>query len=184
MKLLKILMLFVVMSVSAPLLASPTCSKTKYKLLDKTVSFGMSLGRAEEALKAKYQSQARIFQQRNFLIVDFHRPVNNLGKIFYLAINDKITRIMFSYSNDFTVNFGGTDNLFSAVFEKMQGAYGKAKDASYDDDASKAKVFWGSDNGAVLQLIGDNETIEVRVDCNALEEEAKAQRAKSVNFGF
>lgn len=166
--------------------ADNTCKSTKYKLIDNTVSFGMSQSSALSALRKKFSSKARIDQKMNFVFVNFRKPYNNLKMIVVLSREDKVTRLMFVYADEFAYSFGGSTELFKIMLKKMQDSYGDFSDSGYDQEDKKATIIWPKHNGASLTFMGSDKDGELsyRVDCDALEQEIKEKQKKSANFGF
>lgn len=163
-----------------------TCSSTKYKLIDDTVSFGMNIKDAERALKRKYGRKATIISpQTGLLAVMFKKaPVNNLSKIIYLAKDGKVTRVLFTYASSFIRTFGSNADMAVLMLSKLKERYGDFKDINQDKAKDKVTISWAEHGGAMLQLMADNDDVDLRIDCDALEREISAEASKKANFGF
>lgn len=186
MKITHILIAFAVL-LSAPLaLAEETCKSTPYKLLDGTVSIGTNHKTAESKVRRAFGGKGLITTPKeNLILVKFLTPHNNLDEIVYMSIGGKITRILFSYHNDFQAKFGGLVETFKVLMEKLKGTYGDFDDRSFDKAKGKATFIWPRKGGASLTLIATEPNgLVLRVDCDALEDELKAKQAGSANFGF
>lgn len=165
--------------------ADSTCSSTKYVLLNNTVSFGMTIEQAKSALERKYKGKANVLSPKEgFLVVAFHNPQNNVSRMVLFAINGKITRQLFTYSDQFIRKFGGNAEMFVAMVGKLTEKYGERAGQSFDQDEDKATFNWSRQGGATLQVMASKSTVDLRIDCDDLEDQIKAQTTKSANFGF
>lgn len=166
--------------------ADNTCKDTKYKLIDNTVTFGMSQSRAFDELKKKFSSVGSVRKKMNFIFVNFNNSYNNLKTIVVLSLENKVTRVMFVYSQEFTYKLGGVTELFKIMLKKMQDSYSSYEDMGYDEENKKATIEWAEHKGASLTLMASDENGEIsyRVDCDVLEREIKDKQSKSINFGF
>jgi hypothetical protein len=170
---------------SALAMAKTTCSATKYKLINDSVTFGMDIKKAEGVLKRKYGSKARILTpQEGLIAVMFNSPQNNLSKILYLAKDGKVTRILFTYATSFVRTFGSNADMTIVMLTKLKERYGQFKDVNQDKAQDKVTFIWGEEGGATLQLLADNDGVDLRIDCDALEREISAEASKNANFGF
>src|SRR6056300_973147 len=170
MKITHILIAFAVLFPASLSFAEESCKATKYKMLDDSIAFGTPFASAKRTLNRKFDSKAVVLSPRSTtIVVMFHQPYNNLQKIIYLATDGKITRVLFTYSDDFTRKFGGTADMFKVLWPKLKAKYGEQKDLSTDEAKDQVKLFWPRHEGATLTLLADNDTIDLRIDCDALE---------------
>ena len=122
MKITHILIAFAVLLSASVALAEEACKATPYKLLDHTVSIGTDSTTAEATIRRAFGGKGLIRTQNNLIIVKFITPYNNLDEIIYMSIGGKVTRILFSYHNNFQAKFGGLVETFKVLMEKLKGA--------------------------------------------------------------
>ena len=173
------------LSISTVAMAKTTCSGTKYKLLDDTVQFGDTTAQLKRKVKRSFGRNATVVSpQQGLTVVIFKKPHKNLDKIIYLTKGDKVTRVLFRYSQNMIREFGGNVDFFLSLFKKLKQSYGEQKNIEQDKAKDKITLYWGRNGGATMQAMGDNEDVSIRIDCDDLEEEVTSKAAESVNFGF
>jgi hypothetical protein len=188
----RLLSLVLVSSLLAGSVSAAPCSNSPFKLLDDVVAYGDSFTTAKRNLERRFSSRGLVVEPRaGMLVATFERkPYKNLKQVIVLTQNGKVTRIMFSYADDFMRNFGGPTGTFNALFPKLNDKYGAPDETSYDDAEDKAKLIWrekskkGDTLSTMLVIAGDRNGIDLRFDCDALENEIANSAAKSANFGF
>jgi hypothetical protein len=167
--------------------ATPTCSSTKYKLVYDGVSFNETENGAYRKLKRTFGRKAHVRKVQGNIMVAFKKPYKNLDTIAYSLQNGRVTRIIFSYHNNFIASLGGLKDSLMTLLKASVEKYGKADnvDTSEVKTSGKISAVWAEDNGGQLIIVGkDPSTLIVRVDCNALEKHLQEEATKSANFGF
>lgn len=170
---------------SSPVFADGTCSNTAYPLVDSSVKFGMTTAQLKKAIRP-LKKKANVVNQDNITVLVFKKPYKNLDKIIYLAMDGKVTRVAFSYSNEFQRKLGGRLNALQTMLEKLVEKHGKADDVDFNKEKGRVEALWGNNKGATLRVIADDSdgSMLMRIDCDELEGTIMKAQKKSANFGF
>jgi len=175
--------LILALILSSPAYGQKTCQSSKYKLLYDGVTFGMNVDKAQKLLESRLKSNALVIRNDHVIIANLYKPMNNIKRMLFFSMNGSVTRILFEYSDSFQSSFGGSAELFIALYNKLKGSYGDKRNQEFNEKEDKAIFFWPNHNGATLQLMGDT-SVKIRIDCDELEDEIKSRQTKNANFGF
>lgn len=161
--------------------AEETCSSSPYKLIDNTFKFGMTRAQAAESIVRAYGSKGFIVPNKDLVIFKFTKPVKNLEAIAALIVNNKVVRIMYTYDEGFMRSLGGLVPSFKLLFGKLNEKYGTPNGSNPED----GRVWWSRPGQDQMTLIGKEPmTLQVRFDCDSLEEIQRKKQADSVEFGI
>lgn len=167
---------------------APDCSDSPFTILDNTVKYGASKKSVKDALRKKFKT-AQIIETgdaNNMLLVSLDKPYNNLEAMVYLFNQDALTRIMYTYADQFWMGLGGHVELFEMLKKRLKEKHGENTDVSFDTDNGKAIYIW-TKGPMTVRLIGQDKpykAVQMRFDCDALEKHLQDKAQKSVNFGF
>lgn len=165
--------------------AEPTCKNSPFSLIDATIKFGSTTKKARTT-KAFRRRGGKKLEHKNLTIYEFRKPYKNLSRIVYFTLNDKVTRVMYSYHEDFMLKLGGRVQALTVMLEKLVEKHGKADDVDVDKQKGRIEAVWNTRKGASLRVIADDSdgSLMMRIDCNELEDAINKQTKKTVNFGF
>ena len=182
--LLSTLMLSVIFSSIS--FAEPTCENSPFSLIDSTIKFGSTTKKARSAVRTFRKRGGKKLEHKNLTVYEFKKPYKNLSRIVYFTLNDRVTRVMYYYHEDFMLKLGGRVSALTAMLEKLVEKHGKADDVDVDKKKGRIEAVWNSRKGAGLRVIADDAdgSLSMRIDCNELEDQINAKTKKTVNFGF
>jgi hypothetical protein len=160
-----------------------TCKSTRYALLEGTISFGMTHTEVRAALKKKYGLKVILSSIReDIFVVNFTEPQNNISKIIFRTKLGRVTRIVYTYAPSFVSSLGGGFDFAKTLLLKMKEEYGPFDDSG--EDGGKITLVWNEHKGASIQVMAEERSVDVRIDCNELELELQKEQSKKANFGF
>jgi hypothetical protein len=165
--------------------AEPNCNKTRWPLVDTTVTFGMSEAAATAAAKKKFGAKVTVMKTDTAIIVNFQENHQELlDSILYAVKGGVVTRIIFSYSNSFQASLGGVAPTLFGLAKKMIGKVGEKAD-KVENSGGEFLARWEPDNGAAMEIWGkDPNTAVMRFICETLEASISKSMVESTNFGF
>lgn len=186
-----LLPLLLTLSIISPAFAEelPTCKDTPFPLLDNTIKFGTSKNETKTLLKKAFGSKIAIDEDKSnpILVVTFVKEHKSLESMVFFFTSGKMTRAMFAYSDKFMESLGGHVPTFKAVSQKIKDKIGAADNVDVSDkENGKAVLIW-EQKGSSLRIIGQDKpypSVQMRVDCNALETHLQNNAKNSANFGF
>lgn len=157
-----------------------SCKGSKFKRLTDIVKFGDSLKSAKSALG----KHGHVIERDGVLMTTFRKPISNIGKMVVLTTGGRVTRILYTYDVKFVRQFGGGADFLKVIVKKLAETYGVHDRVDQND--TDAAVIWVQPSIATLHLKASDDTpdIDIRIDCDALEEEQRKKAASGANFGF
>lgn len=186
-----ILSLLLSLSFLSPAFAdeAPTCKDNPFPLLDHTLKFGVSKSEAKKLLKKALGSKAIIREDNTqpVIFVNIMGEYKNLDTMVFFFTNNRLTRALFSYSGDFMTSLGGHVPTYKAVSQKIKDKFGAANNVDVSDTKNGKAVLTWEQKGASLRVIGQDKpspAVQMRVDCDALEDYLQNKAKNSANFGF
>lgn len=173
-------------SISTAKPKSTCASGSKYTLLDTSVPFGLTTDQTVSKAKRAFKG-ASVRKVATGVMVNFKRPYKNLDTIMFFTNNGVVTRILFSYHNNFIQSLGGLKDSMMILLKKLVDKYGKADNVNTDEAKSKGKVSatWNQNAGMSMAFIAqDPSSLLLRFDCDVLEAELQQEASKNANFGI
>lgn len=168
----------------SPALAKDACENTTYKLLDDTFSFGDDAKSAFKKASERFKgSTGHVIPIQDNLFKVMLRNHKTLESILVFSIDGRVTRIMYTYSQEFLQSLGGVVGAADILIPKLRDKYGFLDGDAERVSENKVKAQWPLNNGARMIIILEKD-ISLRFDCEALEEALRKKKAKSVDFGI
>lgn len=150
------------------------CSNSVYTLKDKTVSMGDTREEAISKAKKAFEDKAKIFTDKDKVLIYFNKPYNDLQILSYHFAGDKVIQISHLYHEDYIELLSGVSSAFRHMMKSAEDKHGPGKTSSFTK-AGMLGAMWPEDKSGmsfVLVLDPEKKMIVSRYHCDALKRQA------------
>lgn len=155
-----------------------TCASSTYtKVLPAKIKFGMSRAQVKRARRL-----TKIAEKDNNVIYKVKDAVGPYGFITVRYLNDKAIRVLATYRVETITSLGGPTSAIKQIAPKFVKEFGASGDVK--ERGEGAQIGWPDNGGATLFFMADPASVQVRVDCDALESSISAKAAAGLELGF
>lgn len=169
--------LALVLAVPALTQAAPCSTSTYIKVMPAKIEFGMSRAQVSRARKLK-----KIVEKDDNVIYKVEDSTGPYSYITVRYLKDQAIRVLSTYREDVIKSLGGASPAIKQIAPKFVQQFGA--NAEVTERGKGAQMAWPDNGGATLFFLADPSSVQVRVDCDALETSISAKAAEGLELGF